>query len=212
MPRRNDSVTDGTLKRTDMNLVKFEIEKAKSGKYRIVTREGLPVRIICWDALCTDCSCNMPIIGLVKITKPNDGFENAYKYERCVEYSVRGKADDERVGAGYVPTNNKTEDDLFLTKDKYDGNIVIVSEWDEPNQQEDYLWEKHYEPDETDKRVESEMKILRKHVKKHSISEQLRVVMREVGLRVLDEEDYYKRLGDISERLEDMFNIYADRF
>jgi len=30
-----------------MNLVKFEIEKAKSGDYRIVTREGLPVRIIC---------------------------------------------------------------------------------------------------------------------------------------------------------------------
>ena len=36
--------------------------------------------------------------------------------------------------------------------------------------------------------------------------------MREGGLRVLDEEDYYKRLDDINKRLEDMFNIYADKF
>lgn len=32
-----------------MKIIPFNIEKAKSGKYKIQTEDGKPVRIICWD-------------------------------------------------------------------------------------------------------------------------------------------------------------------
>ena len=32
-----------------MKIIPFDIEKAKSGKYKIQTRDGRPVRVICWD-------------------------------------------------------------------------------------------------------------------------------------------------------------------
>lgn len=32
-----------------MKIIPFDIEKAKSGKYKIQTKDGKPIRIICWD-------------------------------------------------------------------------------------------------------------------------------------------------------------------
>lgn len=32
-----------------MKIIPFDVEKAKSGKYKIQTKDGKPVRIICWD-------------------------------------------------------------------------------------------------------------------------------------------------------------------
>lgn len=32
-----------------MKIIPFDVEKAKSGKYKIQTKDGEPVRIICWD-------------------------------------------------------------------------------------------------------------------------------------------------------------------
>lgn len=195
-----------------MKLVKFEIEKAKSGDYHIVTREGLPVRIICWDALCTNHSCNTPIIGLVKTTTKNIGLGNAYKYEICIEYSVRGKVNDYQREDDGIGEYNEDDYDLFLTKDEYDDNIVIISEWDEPNQYEDYLWEKHYESDDTDKRVESEMEILRKHVKKNKISKILERVLRENDLRVYDAQNHSKQVKNIIDQLVDLDSLCAKEF
>jgi hypothetical protein len=32
-----------------MKTIEFDIEKAKTGYYKIATKDGRPARIICWD-------------------------------------------------------------------------------------------------------------------------------------------------------------------
>lgn len=45
-----------------MKIIPFDIEKAKSGKYKIQTRDGKLVRIICWDKKTTQ---DVSLVGLV---------------------------------------------------------------------------------------------------------------------------------------------------
>ena len=45
-----------------MKVIPFDIEKAKSGKYKIQTKDGKPVRIICWDK---KTKCDASLVGLV---------------------------------------------------------------------------------------------------------------------------------------------------
>ena len=128
-----------------------------------------------------------------------------------MNYSVRGKVDDHRHWDG--SENAKHEYDLFLTKDKYDDNITIVSEWGKPNiQSEKYMWEKYCEADDNDKRIESEMEILRKHIKKNTISKILERVLRENDLRVIDKQDYYERIKNIRDQLEEMYGLSVKEF
>lgn len=62
-----------------MKTIEFDIEKAKSGDYEIVTRNGAPVRIVCWDKQ----DGVFKIVGLVK---------NCDGYEFCQSYDEHGSA------------------------------------------------------------------------------------------------------------------------
>ena len=62
-----------------MKTIDFDLEKAKSGEYEIVTKNGAPVRIICWDKQ----DGEFKLVGLVKDT---DG------YEFCQSYDEHGDA------------------------------------------------------------------------------------------------------------------------
>lgn len=62
-----------------MRTIDFDLEKAKSGDYEIVTENGLPVRIICWDK-------QDGVFKLVGLVKNRDG------YEFCQSYDEHGSA------------------------------------------------------------------------------------------------------------------------
>ena len=62
-----------------MKTIDFDIEKAKSGEYEIVTKHGVPVRIICWDK-------QDGVFKLVGLVKDTDG------YEYCQSYDEHGDA------------------------------------------------------------------------------------------------------------------------
>ena len=62
-----------------MKIIDFDLEKAKSGEYEIVTKNGASVRIICWDKQ----DGEFKLVGLVKDT---DG------YEFCQSYDEHGDA------------------------------------------------------------------------------------------------------------------------
>ena len=44
-----------------MKIIPFDVEKAKSGKYKIQTKDGKSVRILCWDRKTTH---GINIVGL----------------------------------------------------------------------------------------------------------------------------------------------------
>ena len=62
-----------------MKTIDFDIEKAKSGNYKIVTKDGRPARIICWDKQDGD-------FKIVALVRDKDG------YEYCQSYNVDGKS------------------------------------------------------------------------------------------------------------------------
>lgn len=57
-----------------MKIIDFDIEKAKSGEYEIVTKHGVPVRIICWDK-------QDGVFKLVGLVKDSDGNESCQSYD-----------------------------------------------------------------------------------------------------------------------------------
>ena len=57
-----------------MKIIDFDIEKAKSGEYEIVTKHGVPVRIICWDK-------QDGVFKLVGLVKDTDGDEFCQSYD-----------------------------------------------------------------------------------------------------------------------------------
>lgn len=60
-----------------MKIIPFDIEKAKSGKYKIQTKDGKNVRIVCWDRKCTTTNT---IIALI-----DEG-----DFERTIRYTKKG--------------------------------------------------------------------------------------------------------------------------
>lgn len=62
-----------------MKTIDFDIEKAKSGDYEIITENGLPVRIVCWDK-------QDGVFKIVGLVKNRDG------YEFCQSYDENGSA------------------------------------------------------------------------------------------------------------------------
>lgn len=57
-----------------MKIIDFDLEKAKSGEYEIVTKHGVPVRIICWDK-------QDGVFKLVGLVKDTDGCEYCQSYD-----------------------------------------------------------------------------------------------------------------------------------
>lgn len=57
-----------------MKTIEFDLEKAKSGEYEIVTEKGAPVRIICWDK-------QDGVFKLVGLVKDTDGDEFCQSYD-----------------------------------------------------------------------------------------------------------------------------------
>ena len=76
------------------NRIPFTLEEYKSGKYKVVTRDGKSARIVC-----TDCKNKNPIIGIVKLP---DGQES------IIAYTINGNYWNER---------EKHKDDLFLEEE-----------------------------------------------------------------------------------------------
>jgi hypothetical protein len=68
-----------------MKTIDFDLEKAKSGEYEIVTENGMPVRIVCWDKQ----DGVFKIVGLVK---------NSDGYEFCQSYDEHGSAHEDDTG------------------------------------------------------------------------------------------------------------------
>lgn len=69
-----------------MKTIEFDLEKAKSGEYEIVTKNGAPVRIICWNK-------QDGVFKLVGLVKNSDG------YEFCQSYDEHGCAHE----GGFTP-------------------------------------------------------------------------------------------------------------
>ena len=72
---------------------KFNLEEAKAGK-PICTKNGLPVRIICWNKKTDN---NMPIIGLVK----------EYNNEYAKYYTLNGECSNDIYDLYMAPTKHK---------------------------------------------------------------------------------------------------------
>ena len=56
-----------------MKTIDFDIEKAKSGEYQVVTKDGRPARIICWNKNDGD----FKIVALIE----TEGYEFSQSYK-----------------------------------------------------------------------------------------------------------------------------------
>lgn len=65
-----------------MKIIPFDIEKAKSGKYKIQTKDGKPVRIICWDK--KDSTYNLA--ALITFKDGNENMASFTKTGACCTY------------------------------------------------------------------------------------------------------------------------------
>lgn len=86
----------------EKKLKPFDLEKAKAGA-KVVTRDGRPVRIICWDRV----DDTYPIVALVKCT------ENGKTEERILIYTNEGR---------YWDGVDKNINDLFMAP-------TVVERW-----------------------------------------------------------------------------------
>lgn len=99
-----------------MKIIPFDIEKAKSGKYKIQTKDGRPVRIVCWDRKYIKSG---PILGLIE--------ENGC--ECTCSYQLSGKiVEDENNSADLVLVDESTPN---IRKQIY--NVIIKTYKDYPN-------------------------------------------------------------------------------
>ncbi len=88
-------------------MKEFDYEKAKAGA-PVCTREGRPVRIVCWDALNVVFDVKYPIIGLIE--------------ERDVEYPATYTID------GHARSDREDPDDLMMASVKHEGYVLIDPE------------------------------------------------------------------------------------
>lgn len=108
-----------------MKTIEFDLEKAKSGEYEIVTENGLPVRIVCWDK-------QDGVFKIVGLVKNRDG------YEFCQSYDEHGSAreDDTAFDLRLVcpdPVSELTDFEYAVGKEIY-GNQRFVLEVDGGNE------------------------------------------------------------------------------
>ena len=86
------------------NRIPFSLEKYQSGKYKVITRDGRSVRIICTDF---KSSYNKPIIAIISVSN-EEGLFTSFRL------------DGSRFNSEYI-----TEDDLFLEEVIFeDGDVV----------------------------------------------------------------------------------------
>lgn len=99
-----------------MKTIEFDLEKAKSGEYEIVTKNGASVRIICWDKQDGD----FKLVGLVKDT---DGYEFCQSYDEHGDAREGDTSFDLRLVTDDAPVvdDDLKHDDLSESlKEKYD--------------------------------------------------------------------------------------------
>ena len=85
----------------ETKLKPFDLEAAKAGA-KVVTRNGRPVRIICFDRK----NKNEPIVALVN-----------FDYgEQLVTFTIKGKYSDN------IPTSY----DLFMAPEKHEGYVLVI--------------------------------------------------------------------------------------
>lgn len=103
--------------------IDFDIEKAKSGKYQVVTRDGRSARIICWDKIDGD----FKIVALVK---------NKDCYEFAQSYKENGSAGEEDFDALDLHLEVEVEPSELLTDFEYKvGSSMYGSYIDEMNEE-----------------------------------------------------------------------------
>lgn len=93
-------------------MTPFDIDKAKAG-HPVCTREGLPVKLICFDTKGT----NFPLVGLI-----SENVDDSIK-ESIATFTKEGK---------YNACNNAAYD-LFMAPIKKHGYINIYKYFDSPN-------------------------------------------------------------------------------
>lgn len=85
-----DDLVMAPEKEEKASIIPFDLEKAKSGNYRVQTRSGLGVRIVCWDM--KKGSTEFSIVGLV--TQPDSGSEVIHYYDNLGKSLSKGDNDD----------------------------------------------------------------------------------------------------------------------
>ncbi len=85
-------------------MKEFDYNKAKAGA-PVCTREGRPVRIVCWDALNVVFDVKYPIVALIE--------------ERDVEYPATYTID------GHARSGREDPDDLMMATTKHEGWINV---------------------------------------------------------------------------------------
>ena len=96
-----------------MKTIDFDLEKAKSGEYEIVTKNGAPVRIICWDKQ----DAEFKLVGLVKDT---DGYEFCQSYDEHGDARESDTSFDLRLVTDDMPdTDSFTDFEYAVGKEMY---------------------------------------------------------------------------------------------
>ena len=106
-------------KRIDFDIDLAKKIQAGEAQGRIVTRDGQPARIICWDKECCG-SDNQPIVALLRYVPNSDG-------EFCRLYTVKGKAKGENLSDLFLEVPDDTPQ--FQPYDKVLARRIKSDKW-----------------------------------------------------------------------------------
>ena len=105
-----------------MKNIAFDLKKALSGDYKVVTKSGRPVRILCTDRKESD----YPIVALVE---DEEGYEIAEGYTLEGRYDIEYGLDMDlclEVGDDYLTASDLSEFEFALGKKMYGSDVFMT--------------------------------------------------------------------------------------
>lgn len=179
--------------------IDFDVEKAKSGVYQVVTKDGRPARIICWDKIDGGNYCIVALVrnkvgNEITMTYREDGLSNDHFRDDSVDLHLEVEVEllelltdfEYKVGdlmyGGYIDEIN--EEGLACVKAKA-GELLDLAKMELFNE----AW--------FDSHNAKEIDILKSNVSECRISDNLKMVLLERGWDIIDAKNHLGTLKDL---------------
>lgn len=179
--------------------IDFDVEKAKSGVYQVVTKDGRPARIICWDKIDGGNYCIVALVrnkvgNEITMTYREDGLSNDHFRDDSVDLHLEVEVEllelltdfEYKVGdlmyGGYIDEIN--EEGLACVKAKA-GELFDLAKMELFNE----AW--------FDSHNAKEIDVLKSNVSECRISDNLKMVLLERGWDIIDAKNHLATLKDL---------------